>query len=918
MKALKYSVRKVSAAVLTAAMIVGLFPVSGLVSPVNVRAAEAEVIVEDVTFSEPSGYYENEFELTLTAAEGSTIYYTIDGNDPKVDVTDINNIKILDSSTKKYTGPIKVTDLRGNVFLSSKENSRKYAENIEDTRSGDKFWVYEPDASKVDRAFIVRAIAVTPSGVDSSGVASRISTRTYFVNNNIVEKYKGAAVMSLVTDPDNLLDSKTGIYVLGDGYATSKDFNQANFMMSGKEAERPANMEFFNGKNIADISRGVGIRIHGGYSRRNQQKSMNIYFRDTYDYGTKNLKNYELIPGLSKYANVMIRNGGNDADYTKFQDTFIQGQVAGLNAGTQATRPCIVYLNGEFWGLYGLTEKYSDNSIQYRYGVDNKNVVMYKDYQIDEGEELDPDGSMLNEYKSLANLDMTKAANYKKFCDMVDEDSYIDYNATEVYIDNGDWWAGCTNIHNHLLWRVADPSLEDPTNPYGDGKWRFCLFDTEYSMDFLNDGGNYYSYSAWNRNSIKDHLIAGDGVFAAVVKNKEFANKFMTRVLDLRNYLFEYYNASNVLDNYVDLYNPLMTMHKVRWGYEDVENSVRRMKTFLAYRGDYALKMIESSFSVTSSDRVNVTVSQNLDSANAVMVNDMTPLQNREWKAVYYKNNKLRLTANDEAGCKFDHWEVNNAAIDDASLATATVTLNSSGSVSIKAVYVDESGEINDPGPTVEPTIAPTAVPTPKATATPTQRPGGNWPGWGWEWPTQAPKDTKEPSASPAPSAAPSHTPVPSDDVNATATPVNTTPPAANPAPNSSLPTLVPAAGDSTDKKTDLTKIYTIGKGRYRLDGNGGAILIGTKAKSVSTLLVPASVKIEGKSYKVVEIAVNALKNCKKLKKVIVKSLTIKKVGACAFKNIYKKAVIKVPKKMLKTYKKLFKGKGQKKTVIIK
>ena len=115
-----------------------------------------------------------------------------------------------------------------------------------------------------------------------------------------------------------------------------------------------------------------------------------------------------------------------------------------------------------------------------------------------------------------------------------------------------------------------------------------------------------------------------------------------------------------------------------------------------------------------------------------------------------------------------------------------------------------------------------------------------------------------------------------------------------------------------------MTKIYAIGKGRYRLDGNGGAILIGTKAKSVSTLLVPASVKIEGNSYKVVEIAVNALKNCKKLKKVIVKSLTIKKVGACAFKNIYKKAVIKVPKKMLKTYKKLFKGKGQKKTVIIK
>ena len=40
--------------------------------------------------------------------------------------------------------------------------------------------------------------------------------------------------------------------------------------------------------------------------------------------------------------------------------------------------------------------------------------------------------------------------------------------------------------------------------------------------------------------------------------------------------------------------------------------------------------------------------------------------------------------------------------------------------------------------------------------------------------------------------------------------------------------------------------------------------------------------------------------------------------GAKALKGINKKAVIKVPAKKLKVYKKLFKGKGQAKTVKIK
>lgn len=115
----------------------------------------------------------------------------------------------------------------------------------------------------------------------------------------------------------------------------------------------------------------------------------------------------------------------------------------------------------------------------------------------------------------------------------------------------------------------------------------------------------------------------------------------------------------------------------------------------------------------------------------------------------------------------------------------------------------------------------------------------------------------------------------------------------------------------------------------------------GTKKKKVAKITIPATVKSGNQVYKVTAIADNAFKNnkkiktvvvgknvrtigkkafygCKNLKKITVYSSIIKKVGAKAFKGINKKAVIKVPSKKYKAYKKVFKGKGQVKTVTIK
>ena len=138
----------------------------------------------------------------------------------------------------------------------------------------------------------------------------------------------------------------------------------------------------------------------------------------------------------------------------------------------------------------------------------------------------------------------------------------------------------------------------------------------------------------------------------------------------------------------------------------------------------------------------------------------------------------------------------------------------------------------------------------------------------------------------------------------------------------------------------DTNKTYAVNGVDYKVDAEGNATVAAVNKKATKAT-IPATVAIEGKEYKVTEIAAGAYKNCKKLKSVVIgknvkvipakafmgckslkkiniKSTVLKKVGKNAFKGINKKAVIKVPKKKKAAYTKLLKGKGQSKKVKIK
>ena len=113
--------------------------------------------------------------------------------------------------------------------------------------------------------------------------------------------------------------------------------------------------------------------------------------------------------------------------------------------------------------------------------------------------------------------------------------------------------------------------------------------------------------------------------------------------------------------------------------------------------------------------------------------------------------------------------------------------------------------------------------------------------------------------------------------------------------------------------------------------------LLNKKAKKIT---IPETVKVNGYTYKVTEIAAKAFRNntkltqavigkniqkigknafygCKNLKQVTIKSTALKSIGKNAFKGIKKNAKISVPKKKYKAYAKLLKNAKTEKSVKI-
>lgn len=477
---------------------------------------EIAPVTHDLTepiFTIDGGWYEDSVVVALECAEGD-IYYTLDGSEP-------------DQNAFKYEEPITVTN------RSNEPNIYSAIESVSISNP------YIPD-DPVDKATVIKAIAI--KGDQSSEVA----TRTYFVGLDKEPAYQNTSVLSLTVDPEDLFGYENGIYVSGVGYdryqekygiEDPKDDNSiytyANYAKEGIGWEREAQIEFYTEDHQEVLRQKIGIRIHGGWSTSYNQKGFNLYAREEYD-GNEDF----LYDFFGKQTNrLMLRTGGfRDVYATKLRDVLNQRLVSDRDLGCQDAMPCIVFINGEFWGLYNLQEKVGAAYVEANYGIDEDDVIVLKNpYGVDTEE--------ARSYTDIADYaeehDLSDNDNYEWVTDRIDIQSYIDYYCFQIYVGNCD-----AIINNLAMWR----SREIGDGEYEDGKWRFLLYDTDDSAGMVEgytdvDTDSFIS-GHWSRDPLGDN---GDGLFTALLENASFKEQFVATFMEMADVNFDYDRVHEML-----------------------------------------------------------------------------------------------------------------------------------------------------------------------------------------------------------------------------------------------------------------------------------------------------------------------------------------------------------------------------------
>ena len=532
-------------------------------------AAETVERVEKPVFSTVGGFYDTAFDLTLKGESGSTILYTLDGSDPRTS-----------STAKQYQSAISIRD--------NTNDPNKLAVVQEISLRG-----YTPPDYAVDKGMTVRAVCK-----DGSGKFSEVATNSYFIGKT-ASYYTDMKVIAISTDSDNFFDKEKGIYMIGNQYDRWKNSgsfdpnldvgscdNPTNYNMEGREWERPCNIQVFEDGKLK-FTEDVGVRISGNWTTAFAQKSMTLYARR--DYGANKMQ-HDFFEGaatdidgekIKEYKKVTLRNGGNGYDNCRFRDDLNQSLAEGLRMGKQAKYDYAVFLDGEFWGCYSMQEKLDENYVESHYHVDADNVTTIKN-----GKEYSGLDATYKEFESFwswaMSADMANAANYKRVCDTIDVDGLMDFIAFENYIVN---WDCIINNNNWMIWRADET---DSANAYADGKWRFLLFDTEYSSGY--DGMCPLTRDCFKAMDRSGKITSIASLFFRLMNNAEFKEQFFNRYQEIAKTNFDASAVSKKIDAYAAATKDGANATYKRFGIgASFDSNVKIIRNFYNRRGAYAL-----------------------------------------------------------------------------------------------------------------------------------------------------------------------------------------------------------------------------------------------------------------------------------------------------------------------------------------
>jgi len=638
----------------------------------NTSEASSEILTPPL-FSVFGGFYSEEFELTLNHPDEEVqIIYTLDGSEPDPDNTmgtsypyknyypqvpgnPFGDILYNSYQSHVYSNPIPIYDRSGEPDKLTQI-----------TTTWDNQPWYKP-STPVKKATIIRVKAVKPGAISSN-----VTTNSYFITPEGTNPYN-LPVISLSVQEDELFDYFNGIYVAGQVFDNWRESNPnshpnggtpSNYHLRGIEQEKPAHFEFFEKNSSgAMVQQDVGIRIHGGWSRSWPLKSIRVYARNIYGNSTLEYPFFDDLP-YSSYKRLILRNSGNDYWSAYFRDAIIQRMVSHLDAGTQAFQPSLLFLNGEYWGIHHIRERYDKHYLARTYGIDGENIDLLDNYGI-------PAEGNSDHYDALRSFIQNSAinhnTNYEYVQTQMDVSNFVDFQIAHIYSANTDWPG-----NNVKYWRLRTPAYI-PGAPKGyDGRWRWLVLDTDFGFGLHSSYSHNTLAFATETNGPSWPNPPWSTLFLRkLLENDSFRIQFINRFADLLNTAFLPERVSGLIQETRDDLLPEMPQQIHRWvqpagNVTNWNNNVNVMLNFANQRPVYQRNHIRQQFEITKNITLTVDVnhaSRGRIKVNTIEIDPSTPGVDESpypWTGIYFHGVPVEIKALANQGYAFSHWEGDN------------------------------------------------------------------------------------------------------------------------------------------------------------------------------------------------------------------------------------------------------------------
>ena len=367
----------------------------------------------------------------------------------------------------------------------------------------------------------------------SDRMPSAVVTAPYIINENHT-----LPVVSMATTPTNLF-SPSGLY---EDYET--------------EREVACNITLF--EEGGGFSIDCGLKMYGHMGLTLPKKSFKINFRGRYG---EDLLTYPVFgeEGPQVYDSLVIRSG-QDYTNTIFRDELFTSLCREANDTVVAQRDkhVILYINGEYWGIYTIKEAFGQTMYAENYGVTSGSVTVQQ-------APVGTDSEIFSLLNYCRKNDLSVQENYEYFTSRIDIDSFIDWMIFEAYGSN-------TDINQNLRYFKSTENAD---------KWQFALYDLDWAW-YFKDG----FYGLLSPDKAAQHVTLGRAAF----QNKEFREKFFTRMAQLRDGVLSNEHVLQRIDHYVQLLSPEIEREKARWGgnYGQWEKNVEKMRSYITENDHWA------------------------------------------------------------------------------------------------------------------------------------------------------------------------------------------------------------------------------------------------------------------------------------------------------------------------------------------